>query len=122
MHEVQLIRYDLPWLFSFGPLNIRNAAAKSSSDYRIDFWCLLAPNKFFRLMLRNTRHEPMNFRRFIGESGSDRTRIRGYVEHYELKTLLYLFKPTVHKEKKQNKIKLSNGLYNLKVKVSLMRK
>ena len=29
------------------------------------------------------------------------------VENSELKTLLYLFKPTVHEEKKQNKIKLS---------------
>ena len=47
------------------------------------------------------RHELMIFRRFTGESGSDRTRNRGYVENYELKTLLYLLKPTVRKEKKQ---------------------
>ena len=45
-----------------------------------------------------------------------------FIENSELKTLFYLFKPTVHKEKKQNKIKLSNGPYNFKVKVSLMRK
>ena len=42
------------------------------------------------------------------------------VENYELKTLLYLLNPTVHKEKKQNKA--SNGLYSFKVKVSLNRK
>ena len=44
------------------------------------------------------------------------------VENSELKTLLYLLNPTVHKEKKQNKIKWSNELYNFKVKVSLNRK
>ena len=40
------------------------------------------------------------------------------VENYKLKTLLYLFKPTVHEEQKQSKIKLSSGSYNFKVRFS----
>ena len=55
--------------FAFGPLSIRNAATRSSSDYRVDFGACSHPLSFFRLVFYDVCHEFKNLEDLLANSG-----------------------------------------------------
>ena len=55
--------------FAFGPLSIRNAAAKSSSDYRIDFGACLHPLNFLDYYFTICVANPKNLEDLLANPG-----------------------------------------------------